>query len=58
MKQVEVSDEFVAEVKNLVVSVRGFLRNENGSDDYFVESMDGDILGVLQRARAALDRRR
>jgi hypothetical protein len=46
----KVHSEFFEEVKELVESVRGFLRNDDGNDDYFIEQMSRDSFYVLRKA--------
>jgi hypothetical protein len=45
------NSEFIDEVKKLVDSVSGFLHNDDGNDDYYIEHMSGDISAVLEKAR-------
>jgi hypothetical protein len=42
---------FINEVKKLVDSVSGFLRNDDGNDDYYIACMCGDVFAVLEKAR-------
>jgi len=47
---VETNLEFLEDVKQLAEAVQGFLRNDDGIDDGYIENM-GIVWDVLQKAR-------
>jgi hypothetical protein len=47
----ETNTEFFDAVQALVDDVRGFLNNDDGSDDQYIEAMSGSVHDVLVQAQ-------
>ena len=47
----EISDDFLAAVRELFDGAYGFLTNDDGCDDRFIDIMNGGVTNILKTAR-------